>query len=81
MRAFPSLGLTLVIDLVGDTIYQACTIKYRARNDPQKEEIIVPAFGVFNLVSFGNEAGKIKRAEVYLDPSPLMAALARAAPP
>ncbi|EON98388.1 putative ntf2-like protein [Phaeoacremonium minimum UCRPA7] len=65
-------------DLVGDKIYQACTITYRAKNDPQKEEIVVPALGVFHILPAGDDAGKMKKAEVYIDPSPLMAAIARA---
>jgi hypothetical protein len=64
-------------DLVEDKMYQACTITYRAKNDPNNEEIVVPAFGVFHILPSGKDAGKMKRAEVYLDPAPLMAAIAR----
>ena len=49
-----------------------------AKHDPQLEDIIIPAFGVFRNIQYGDEAGKIEKAEVYLDISPLLTALTRA---
>lgn len=74
---FVSLTNNKNLDLVGDKLYQACRITYRMNNDPEEEETKIPAFGVFQVPLSGKDAGKMKKVVVYLDPSPLMAALAR----
>lgn len=78
MSLVPPLRLTSSLDLVGDKIYQAVTITYRAESDPDNEEIMIPAFGTFHLAMSGEDVGKVKKFDVYLDPSPVMAAFARA---
>ncbi|EFX03228.1 hypothetical protein CMQ_3157 [Grosmannia clavigera kw1407] len=67
-------------DLVGDgsRFYQPCHITYRVKNDPEKEAIKIPAIGVWHLETAGEDVGKAKQFEVYLDPSPVTAAVARA---
>jgi hypothetical protein len=72
--------LTVTADLVGDgKIYQSCHISWRVKNDPQKEKVAIPGMAVIHLVTSGEEKGLIAAAEFYMDPAPLLAALARAA--
>ncbi|KAI1760936.1 ribosomal protein S5 domain 2-type protein [Hypoxylon sp. FL1150] len=65
-------------DLVDNKIYQPCHITWQVKNDPEKEQIVVPAFAFISLVTSGEERGLISRAAFYMDGAPLMAALQRA---
>ncbi|KAI1417430.1 hypothetical protein F5Y13DRAFT_152809 [Hypoxylon sp. FL1857] len=64
-------------DMVDNRIYQPCHITWQVKNDPEKEEITVPAFAVVHLVTSGEEKGLVGRAAYYMDGAPLMAALQR----
>ncbi|PMD28564.1 hypothetical protein NA56DRAFT_640172, partial [Hyaloscypha hepaticicola] len=63
------------LDLTPTKIFQACTISYVVKNDPESKAIKIPAMGVFHLVEAGmQENGAIlKRFDVYLDPGEVFA--------
>lgn len=67
----PQLTIWLIyVDLVGNKIYESCLLTYIVANDPEEKKIKIPAFGKIFLVEEGqDEAGKMERFEVYLDPS------------
>ncbi|KAK2016888.1 hypothetical protein LZ32DRAFT_600917 [Colletotrichum eremochloae] len=58
-------------DKVGDTIWCAQDIAYRVKDDPENEEIIIPAAGLLTLFMDGEDAGKVKRFDVFLDNAPV----------
>ena len=64
------------VDYVRPRIYHAVSIVYRVKGDSQDKEIRNRAFAVFSVER--DEDGRIRceRAEVYLDPSPLMGRIA-----
>ncbi|KAI4866640.1 hypothetical protein F4820DRAFT_416234 [Hypoxylon rubiginosum] len=64
-------------DLVDNKIYQPCHVTWRVKNDPEKENITVPAFAFIQLVTSGEDKGLISRAAFYMDGGPLAAALQR----
>ncbi|GKT44743.1 uncharacterized protein ColSpa_04924 [Colletotrichum spaethianum] len=41
------------------------------QNDPENEDINIPASGLVTLVTEGEDAGKIKRFEVFIDHTPI----------
>ena len=60
------------VEVVGNTIYQAATISYVVKGDPEKVVVKLTGFAVFCRAPVGEEeAGKVARFEVYLDPAPL----------
>ncbi|KAH8662077.1 hypothetical protein BX600DRAFT_465530 [Xylariales sp. PMI_506] len=66
------------VDLVGgDKIYQACSISFRVKNDPEMETVQIPGMAVLHLTTSEEEKGLVKRAEYYLDTSPLGPAFSR----
>ncbi|CCF39842.1 hypothetical protein CH063_10567 [Colletotrichum higginsianum] len=59
-------------DKVDDRVWLTVDITYRAKGDPDSEDITIPAAGFATVVTEGEEAGKIKRFEVYIDSAPLL---------
>ncbi|KAI2620517.1 hypothetical protein GGR54DRAFT_601389 [Hypoxylon sp. NC1633] len=64
-------------DMVDNRIYQPCHITWKVKNDPEKEEIVVPAVAIIDIVTSGEEKGLISYGAFYMDGTPLMAALQR----
>ncbi|KAK1996519.1 hypothetical protein LX36DRAFT_111099 [Colletotrichum falcatum] len=58
-------------DKVGDTIWFAVDITYRVKNDPENEEITIPAAALATLCTDGKDAGKIQRFDVFVDNAPV----------
>jgi len=53
-------------------IYQAANITYTVAGDPEKLKITIPGFAVLDRIPEGEEdAGKLRKAVVYLDPAPV----------
>ncbi|PQE08937.1 Cystinosin protein [Rutstroemia sp. NJR-2017a WRK4] len=75
---FPLLKLMkhelVEMDRIGNKVYESCFITYIVANDPEEKKIKIPAFGKIFLVEEGKEeAGKMERFEVFLDPSEVFA--------
>ena len=66
------------LDLTPTKIFQACTICYVVKNDPESKVLKIPAMGVFHLVEVGMEENGaiLKRFDVYLDPGEVFARIA-----
>jgi hypothetical protein len=64
--------LTTYIEVVGNTLYQPVRVTYIICNDPEQMEITIPAFAMLERVPESEEeAGKVRRANIYLDPAPV----------
>ncbi|KZL72410.1 Ntf2-like protein, partial [Colletotrichum tofieldiae] len=63
--------VTRQADKVGDRIWLAVDITYRVKDDLEREDINIPASGLVTLVTEGDDAGKIKRFDVFLDHTPI----------
>ncbi|TQN66555.1 hypothetical protein CSHISOI_08877 [Colletotrichum shisoi] len=59
-------------DKVDDRVWLTVDITYRVKDDPDSENKTIRAAGFATVVMEGEEAGKIKRFEVYIDSGPLL---------
>jgi hypothetical protein len=57
---------------VGDTIYQAATIRYRAKGDTVENEVEIPGHANVFIVLDGEEKGLIKAMEVFINNQPVI---------
>ncbi|KAH7310105.1 hypothetical protein BKA65DRAFT_169978 [Rhexocercosporidium sp. MPI-PUGE-AT-0058] len=67
-----SMKHDIVTDVIGNKIYQTCTITYTVKDDPHSRSIKIPAMGVFHLVpcaDFKSGEPLIERFDVFLDGS------------
>jgi hypothetical protein len=62
----------VLTDLVGDCIYQAAAIRYRVKGDTADNEVEIPGFASFFLVTEGEERGLIRSLEVFINNQPVL---------
>jgi hypothetical protein len=64
---------SFLLDTINDKIYQAASIDYVVKGDPEHRPITIAAMGnFFRYPDVGVDGGKLIRFEVYLDPTPLV---------
>lgn len=65
--------VSFLLDTIKDKIYQAASIDYVVKGDPEHRPITISAMGnFFRYPEVGKDGGKLIRFEVYLDPTPLV---------
>ena len=63
----------MLLEVIGDKIYQAADITYVIKGDPEAVPILIHGMAnYFRKPAGAQEAGKITRFEVYLDSLPLV---------
>ncbi|KAL1741808.1 hypothetical protein HDZ31DRAFT_66568 [Schizophyllum fasciatum] len=72
---------SILLDIIQNKMYLRASIIYRAKGDPHRVDVTIPAFAVFFFpaaLTVDGNFGKMDRFEVYLNSAPIQERIAEA---